>query len=227
MSLSAIVFDFDGVIANSEPLHFLAFRDELAAHGVALSEADYYATYLGYDDAGAFRAMGAANGSSWDAARIAAMVASKARRMEELERDVSVLFPGAADAIRRAAAAVPIAIASGALSAEIRRTLDREQLTHHFTAIVGADHTEASKPAPDPYLRALDLLSSSARAPLRANECVALEDSRWGLVSARAAGLRTIGVAQTYPASSLTDADLVICSISEFDINTAHSLCLT
>src|SRR5262249_48912102 len=202
-------------------------RDELAVHGVALSESDYYARYLGFDDAGAFRAIGAACGSHFDEARIASMVASKAARMEALERDGSGLFPGAADVIRRAAAAVPIAIASGALSAEIRRTLDRERLEHHFAVIVGADHTPASKPAPDPYLRALDLLSSKFHKTLRAEDCVALEDSRWGLASARAAGLRTVGVAHTYPAETLRDADLVIGSIAEFDLDALRALCST
>ena len=105
--LRAIVFDFDGVIANSEPLHFAAFRDVLAGEGIALTEADYYARYLGYDDVGMFQAIGAARGG-WAAAEIAGLVARKAVRLEELERHVSVLFPGAADAIRRAAAAVPL-----------------------------------------------------------------------------------------------------------------------
>ena len=55
--LRAIVFDFDGVIANSEPLHFRAYRDVLQDERVDLSEADYYARYLGYDDLGAFAAI--------------------------------------------------------------------------------------------------------------------------------------------------------------------------
>src|SRR5476649_891351 len=135
MALRAIVFDFDGVIANSEPLHFQGFRDVAAEEGVVLTEPDYYARYLGFDDVGAFQAMADDQRVAWTRAQIAELVARKAVRLEALERDVSVLFPGAADAIRRAAAAVPIAIASGALGAEIRRVLDREQLTHFFTAI--------------------------------------------------------------------------------------------
>jgi len=83
--LRAIVFDFDGVIANSEPLHFTAFRDVLAGEGIALTEADYYARYLGYDDVGMFQAIGAARGG-WAAAEIAGLVARKAVRLEELER---------------------------------------------------------------------------------------------------------------------------------------------
>src|SRR4051812_18977804 len=158
MTLRAIVFDFDGVIANSEPLHFRAYRDVLAAEGITLGEHDYYAYYLGFDDIGAFEAIGRRHGTAWSGERITEFVARKAVRLEELERDVSVLFPGAAGAIRRASAAMPIAIASGARGDEIRRVLIREGLSGCFTAIVAAEDTAVSKPAPDPYLRALALL---------------------------------------------------------------------
>src|SRR5580765_706628 len=157
--LRAIVFDFDGVIANSEPLHFRGYRDVLAAEGIALSERDYYAHYLGFDDVGAFEAVGSRHGTAWSSGQIKDLAARKAVRLEELERDVSVLFPGAADAIRHAAAALPIAIASGARGDEIRRVLVREGLSACFTAIVAAEDTAVSKPAPDPYLRALALLA--------------------------------------------------------------------
>ena len=66
--LRAIVFDFDGVIANSEPLHFRAFRDVLADQGVDLAEHDYYTRYLGFDDLGAFRAIATDRGRTWSAA---------------------------------------------------------------------------------------------------------------------------------------------------------------
>jgi HAD superfamily hydrolase (TIGR01509 family) len=181
MPLRAIVFDFDGVIADSEPLHCQAFQQVLARESVSLSETDYYARYLGFDDVGAFRAIGKDRGLTWDARHIADLVALKAIAMEELERHVSVLFPGAADAIRRAAAAVPIAIASGAIGPEIRRVLDREQL-------------------------------------LPSADCIAIEDSRWGLESARAAGLKTVAVGQTYATGTL-DADLSIASIAALDLH--------
>ena len=104
-SLQAIVFDFDGVIANSEPLHFQAYRDVLAQQQIALTERAYYDRYLGFDDVGAFDAVLRDHGERPDRERIAVLVARKAVRLEQLERDHSVLFPGAADTVRRAAAA--------------------------------------------------------------------------------------------------------------------------
>lgn len=221
MALRAIVFDFDGVLADSEPLHFAAFRDVLASAGVELDEHDYYTRYLGFDDVGVFRTVGADHGTSWTLRDVAGFVADKALRLEELERDMSVLFPGAADAIRRAAAAVPIAIASGALGPEIRRVLTRAGLLHHFSAIVSAEDTPASKPAADPYVRAVALLGEKiAGEVLLPSECVAVEDSRWGLESARAAGLRTVGVTTSYePAELRPSADLIIPSIAQLDVD--------
>jgi beta-phosphoglucomutase len=208
--IKAVIFDFDGVIANSEPLHFTAFRDVLAQEGVAFSLEQYYGSYLGYDDVGVFRAVAADAGRPWTGEMIAALVERKAIRLEALEDEQSVLFPGAAAAIERLAAAFPLAIASGALRPEILRVLDRAGLTRHFRAIVGAEDTLASKPAPDPYLRAMTLLSAAIGKPLVGSDCVAIEDSRWGLESARAAGLWTIAVTHTYDRAHLAAAHLVI-----------------
>jgi len=218
MPLRAIVFDFDGVIANSEPLHFRAFRAVLSDLGLAFDERDYYARFLGFDDVGVFEAVGAERGTGWTSAQVRGLVADKAVRLEALEHGASVLFPGAAEAIRRAAATVPIAIASGARGEEIRRVLDGSGLAHYFTAIVAAEDTRVSKPAPDPYLRAVELLAPVTGANLRAAECVAIEDSVWGLASARSAGLRTVGVTNTYDRSALGDADLIIASLEALDL---------
>ena len=218
MSLRAIVFDFDGVIANTEPLHFQAYRDVLAGEGVTLSEADYYGRYLGFDDAGVFRAVGI------DAGRIDDLIEQKATKIEMLERDVSILFPGAAAAVQRLAASVPLAIASGAIGAEIRRVLDRENLSQYFVAVVSANDTAKTKPEPDPYLRAVARLETACGGRLSARECVAIEDSRWGLESARAAGLRTVAITHTYDAASLS-ADLVIANLSSLEIGSLRSIC--
>ena len=221
--MRAIVFDFDGVIANSEPLHFRAYRDVLSEEQVTLEEADYYARYLGYDDRGAFEAIAEHQGRRWTPEHIAALIARKARKLAALERESDVLFPGAKAAIEVSASSLPIAVASGALAREIRRVLDHANLTRHFTAIVAAEDTARSKPAPDPYLRAVALLRER-HGPLDPGQCVAVEDSRWGLASARAAGLKTVGVAQTYDAASLGPADLVIPSMLDFDFDALRQL---
>jgi beta-phosphoglucomutase-like phosphatase (HAD superfamily) len=225
--LRAIVFDFDGVLANSEPLHLRSFQNVLADEGIMLSEHDYYARFLGFDDAGAFAAIADAHGRRWAASHVAELVARKAAQMEILERDTSILFAGARGVVRRASAEVPLAIASGALAAEIRRVLEREGLSTCFAAIVSAEDTLRSKPHPDPYVRAVDALRGVVGADLAAADCVAIEDSHWGLQSARAAGLRTVAVAQTYDRSALTTADLVVDTIADLDLRALARLCAT
>jgi beta-phosphoglucomutase len=226
VALRAIVFDFDGVIANSEPLHFRAFRDVLARFSIELTERDYYTRYLGYDDVGVFTTVNADLGRAWSQRELADLVADKALRLAEIEKDMSVIFPGAAEAIQRAAAAVPVAIASGALGPEIRRILKRADLTHHFVAIVSAENTPLSKPSPDPYELAVSLLRKHVGGdPLKAAECVAIEDSRWGLESARVAGLRTVGVTSAYDRAELAPySDLIIGSIAELNIEDLRRL---
>ena len=146
--IRAVVFDFDGVIANSEPLHFRAFHDVLAAEGLTLTEADYYTRYLGYNDERAFREIGAEQGRRWDDRVIAELIDRKALVVEDIEQQASILFPGAREAIQQLARQCPLAIASGALGAEIERTLRREQLTAHFTVIVAGGDGSPRTPPP-------------------------------------------------------------------------------
>lgn len=222
--IRAVVFDFDGVIANSEPLHFRAYRDVLSDHSLALTEAAYYEHYLGYDDIGAFRAIARDAGRTLTDQDIAGLVARKAVRLEELEKAASVLFPGAREAITRMAATWPVAIASGALKAEIVRVLDHESLRAHVPIVVSAEDTPASKPDPAPYLLAVKLLGADIPA-LAPSECVAIEDSRWGLLSARTAGMHTIGITHTYAENDLRDsADVVIDHLDRLTIDLITSI---
>ena len=206
----AIVFDFDGVLADSEPLHLATYQEVFSALGATLTRDDYYAHYLGYDDEGVFRRMAAVQGWPLDDGRVAALVAQKSRVFDEVLASTDVLYPGAARCIERLAAAFPLGIASGALKHEIQMILERAGLLHHFRFIVAAGDTPESKPAPDPYALAASL---HGRRPA---ECVAIEDSRWGIQSARAAGLKCVGITHTYPGGELTSANVVIDSLDDF-----------
>jgi beta-phosphoglucomutase len=137
-------------------------------------------------------------------------VAAKARRFDQALARGAVLYPGAAACVQRMAG-VPLAIASGALRHEIEAVLHGSGLFASFTAIVSAGDTLRSKPSPDPYARAVELLE---RPPDR---CVAIEDSRWGIESARAAGLRCVAVTNTYPAAELGSADAIVSSLDDID----------
>jgi beta-phosphoglucomutase len=173
-ALQAIVFDFDGVIANSEPLHLKAFQQALSPEGIELSPADYYARYLGYDDVGLFEALAKDRGLAMSAPRMTTLVARKGERMQEMLRSGSVLFPGATEYIREAAAAVPIAIASGAMRHEIEEVIDAAGVSDLFATIVAAGDTPQSKPSPEPYKLALERLRESSGRDLDPRRSVAI-----------------------------------------------------
>ena len=209
-ALGAIVFDFDGVIADSEPLHLKAFQQALAEENVVLSHDEYYARYLGYDDVGVFAAVARDRRLAWTDRHVTALVARKGQKLQTMIASGEVLFAGAAPFIRAAAAAVPIAIASGALRHEIVEILAASGLDGLFVAIIASGDTPESKPSPAPYLLAFERLQEAVGTRLDARRCVAIEDSMWGLESARAAGLRCVGVTTSYPAAELTAAELIV-----------------
>lgn len=209
MMLQAVFFDFDGVIADSEPLHLRAFQAVLEPDGIELPRDEYYARYLGYDDAGLFRALAKDRGMVVDAATVDNWVASKSRIVKAKLSDGSILFPGASACVNMFAGRVPLAVASGALEPEIRIVLSHAGLEECFSAIASASDGVPGKPAPDLYLLAIAKLRE--RTTLDPAFCIAIEDSRWGLESARKAGLRCVAVTHTYPASDLEgSADLIV-----------------
>ena len=208
--ISAIVFDFDGVLADSEILHLRAYQEVLAPRGIELPRADYFARYLGFDDDGVFRRLAADRGLVLRAGEVDDLIAAKSAAFEKLEGGASQLFPGADACVRSLAAEFPLGIASGAMRHEIESVLEREALRDCFEFIVASGDTPSNKPAPDPYLLAAAL---HARRP---EACVAIEDSRWGIESAVTAGLACVGITNTYPADQLTGADTIIHSLDEF-----------
>lgn len=207
--IRAIVFDFDGVIADSEPLHLRALQEVLAPLGVTVDRPEYYARYLGYDDVGAFQAIAEDRGLRVNETEVRALIAAKSVVYQSLLTRDDVLYSGAGACVERLAAEYPLGIASGALRHEIQTILHAGGLDRHFRFIVASGDTATGKPAPDPYLRA------AALHDLPPSDCVAIEDSRWGIESARAAGMKCIGITHTYPASELTAADLVVRRLDE------------
>jgi len=226
-ALQAIVFDFDGVIADSERLHLRSYQEILAPEGVTISTEDYLQKYLGYDDVGVFKAVGRDYNLPMDDGRVTELIGKKGERYESLSAAGEMLFPGVAAFIRNAVAAeVPIAIASGAMTHEIEEVLERAGLRALFPVIVGADQTQRSKPHPDPYQTALARLRGHTGRDLIDYRSVAIEDSKWGLVSARAAGLRCVAVTNTYAAAELReDAELVVDGLHALTLDALDALC--
>ena len=224
MLLRGVIFDFDGVIADTEPLHLRAYQDTLADTPVSLAKEAYYSRYLGYDDVGVFTALASDQGFALDRAQLRRWIEEKGTRFDALVGQEPPLFPGAAACIQQLAAVAPLGIASGALHKEIETILSLANLRHYFTAIVAADDVARAKPTPDAYLRAVELIGG-VEDRQAARTFVAIEDSRWGVEAAQAAGLVCVAVTHSYPADDLAAAELIVTDLADVRPNRLDRLC--
>ena len=215
-TLTAIIFDFDGVIADTEPLHFAGFRQTLAEIGISLTESDYYANYLGYDDRGCFIAALTAHRRPTDPANLAQLMQRKAHAYLESVKDHLAIFPGVREFVCEAAAAYPLSIASGALRHEIEVILDQAGLRKEFLHITSAEDVTRGKPDPQPFLHALNALNRQCREQaITAESCLVIEDSIPGIRSAKTAGMKVLAVANTHTIQDLHEAHAVTKSLPQ------------
>jgi beta-phosphoglucomutase len=215
-TLTAIIFDFDGVIADTEPLHFAGFRQTLADIGISLTQSDYYANYLGYDDRGCFIAALTAHQRPVDPSSIAQLMQRKAHAYLESVKDHLVIFPGVREFVRDAAAVYPLAIASGALRHEIEVILEQVGLRKEFLHITSAEDVTRGKPDPQPFLHALNALNRQRQdQSINAGSCLVIEDSMPGIRGAKTAGMKVLAVANTHTIQDLHEAHAVAQSLSQ------------
>ncbi|MGH7273612.1 MAG: HAD-IA family hydrolase [Nitrospiria bacterium] len=228
MMLRALIFDFNGVIANDEPLHLELFQKVLAEEGLSLSEQDYYGkNYLGMDDRGCFTAVLEAHGRAPMEGDLQRLIDRKASYYQQSIQNRLILFPGAVDSVKLASAHYPLAIASGALRHEILMILEHAGIKQYFTAIVSAEDVREGKPSPDGFVEALKRLNnhpSRAAQPILPGECLAIEDSPFGIAAARSAGMKCLAIANSYPAERLREAHLVIKSLKGLTLEVIEQL---
>ena len=212
-TLQAIIFDFDGVIANTEPLHFAGLHQTLKEIGIELTEPEYYAEYLGYDDRGCILAALAANRRAADSGTVERLMTRKAEAYLESVTRHQVIFPGVPEFVRDAARSYPLAIASGALRHEIEYILESAGLRSLFAYITSAEDVTRGKPDPQPFLLTLKALQQDKPA-LTPASCLVIEDSLPGIRSAAAAGMKVLAVANTHTVQDLHEAHAITHSLS-------------
>jgi beta-phosphoglucomutase len=214
----ATFFDFNGVLVNDEVVHFETFREVLSGLGVTLSEHDYLHRYLGFDDAGAFRAILEDAGQQPNTAQIAELIEAKRPLYMARARAALPTFAGAAELVTRRAAAGPALVVSGALRDEIELGLEVLGVRSSIVAIVAAEDTRACKPDPEGYLLGIRWLSERGQEAA-ARRALVIEDSLAGVEAAKAAALPCIGVTHTYSESELLGAgsDAVVTSLAGID----------
>ena len=222
--LRAIIFDFDGIIANTEPTHLEAFKKVLLVSDIKLSDEDYYEKYLAFDDKTLFREIFKDNGISPENGLISNLVFEKNNLMKQLFETHVELFPGIIDLLEILGERYKLAIGSGALKSEIELVLNKYGINDHFINITAADDVINCKPDPEVYLKVLDKINSFTENEILPEECIVFEDSKYGIKAAKSAGMKCIAITNTYEKNLLEEADLVVDSFNSIDISILENL---
>jgi beta-phosphoglucomutase len=219
---AAVLFDFDGVLVNSEPLHFHAFREVLKAECIDLSEEEYYQELIGFDDKGAFRHLYKKRGIDLSPKTFLSLMARKSRAMMDLiyRKQFSAL-PGVEEFVRGLWRDRPLAICSGALREEIEAMLEGIALRDCFSVITAAEDVTVGKPDPSGYLMTMQLLEKKAGQPLEPKDCLIIEDAPSVIHSVRGVGFPVLAVATSYPAEKVSEANWVVKTLEPREVMTA------
>lgn len=212
----AVIFDFDGVIADTEPLHCNAFRQVLEPLGISFPWQEYVDLYMGLDDRDAFREAFRIHGLGLDGRRLSQLVDAKSRVFQEIIRNGVNSYPGTVEMIESLhASGFPLAISSGALRSDIDPILSMLGIARCFLHIVTADDVRKGKPDPEGYVLAFRRLSLSRPSMLSSpRKCLAVEDTPAGVEAAKRAGLSVLAVTNNYSAEQLSEADAITDSLA-------------
>lgn len=217
-SIDAIFLDCDGVIVDTEPVHFRSFLEVLTPFGISFDYDTYRAKYIGLDDRDGFSEILREHGISVEPYALEQLISRKNSLLMRYASDVKV-FDGVAEFIIKAKQrGIPIAVVSGALRNEVEAFLSSGGLIKYFDLFVTAEDVNKSKPDPEGYTLGIKRMEDLLRKKLNRKRCVAFEDTPAGIEAARHAGLRVVGVAHTFPPHELHDADYVILSFSDLNL---------
>lgn len=226
--LKAVIFDFDGVIADSEALHYKALNAVFNRYGVDVPKDIHWQKYLGYSDRENIEAVNIDYSMGMDDAKIQKLIDEKKVVFDELVADGSIIIDGVAEFIQRLIDdGIRRAICSGALRSDITLMLAGTVFKNAFEVIVAADDVTHGKPDPEGYLMALDNLCKNGPSLIEASQCIVIEDSHWGLEAAAAAGMNPIAVTNTYPREELDGkAKKIVDRLDELTVDVLHDFCM-
>jgi beta-phosphoglucomutase len=217
---ATVLFDFDGVLVNSEPLHFQAFAEVLKQENIELGEEEYYRELIGFDDKGAFRHLYEKRGIPLSPKTFLALMTHKSEAMMDLiHRRQFAALPGVEEFVRALWRRHPLAICSGALREEIEAMLEGIHLRDCFAAIVAAEDVSVGKPDPQGYLMTMKLMADKMDRQLKPADCMIVEDAPSVIRSVRKVGFPVLAVTTSYPAEKLTDANWVTSTLKISDVN--------
>jgi len=213
--LKAVIFDFDGIIVDTEPLHYKAFQEILAPLGMGYPWQEYVDHYMGFDDRDAFKESFLVAGKELTAERLRELIDAKAAAFQRVVAAGVPPYPGVVELIRELSGTVPLALCSGALTSDIEPILGQLALSHAFDVMVTADQVSASKPDPESYRVAIARLQERFPAHgITPAESLAVEDTPAGILSATGAGAHALAVTNSYAAERLSGAVRIVDSLA-------------
>ena len=204
--MKIIIFDFDGVILDSENSHFIAFNEGLKNLNINISEDEYYSKYISLDDRGVITNVVNDKNISVTNEEIDMIIKNKNDYFESRLIDNSKLFPGVEELIIQLSKNFVLSIGSGANRSEIIKTLKNNNIYDYFEIIVSADEVNNPKPNPETYNRVLDNINTDYNI----NEIIVIEDSPGGIEAAKSAGLKCIAITNTFDNKELGKADIIV-----------------
>jgi HAD superfamily hydrolase (TIGR01509 family) len=219
--LRAIIFDFDGIIVDSEPLKMQVIQQMAATEGWSVSETEYYRDFLPLDQEGIIAHLFRSHGRPLPRARRDELLDWRERAYAQIIQEGAPALPGAVEFVRQAAARHTLAVASGSLRIEIEHLLFKLELRDAFVVLVTDDDTDRPKPDPDVYLKTLDRLQQLPQfrqKPLHSTECLAIEDAPHGIKAAQQAGIRCLALSHSLPPEALRHADWVFEGFAAVDL---------
>jgi beta-phosphoglucomutase len=203
MTLKAVLFDFNGVIINDEPLHQKLIEQILVEENLRPKAGEFRQLCLGRSDRVCIKDLLTARGRIVTEDYITTLIVRKSQAYQQQLSEIEKLptYPGLADLIFQIRSAqLPMAIVSGAVRAEIELVLNRIELAQYFSVIVSGDDIQTSKPDPQGYLLAVERLNQTfPNLQLQPQDCLAIEDTPAGIQAAKHARMQVVGVANSYP----------------------------
>jgi beta-phosphoglucomutase len=222
--LNAVIFDFDGIIVDTEPLHYQAFQEILEPLGLGYSWQEYQERYMGFDDRDAFREAFSAGGRSLSDAELKERIEEKAQAFLTIVSVGVAPYPGVVELIRSISGTLPLGLCSGALRSDIDPILIQLGLTNAFDTLVTADEVAASKPDPESYRLTVQRLQEIFPGRIDPAASIAIEDTPAGIASATGAGLKVLAVTNSYPGTRLTGACRVVDSLADINLEALRLL---
>ena len=227
--IKAIFFDFNGVIIDDENIQMRAYREVLRGHQIDLTEEAYFSA-LGMDDKTFVQSMFERARKSLNSSTLESVLSAKTDLHRQMIEDQLPLFPGVLTFLKATSRHFSIGLVSMANATEVGYVFQRANLTPLFSVIVTCEDAPVCKPAPDCYVAGLTKLNErrqhERQLPLLSRECLAIEDSPPGIESARAAGMRTLGVTNTVSAEALraAGAEVVTASLADWNVDAVKRL---